>query len=130
MKKSKIKILFIILAGLIFSACQSEPAELSSSFNDTPQCVAHLQNIVEKNFNLRDIAKQDLRFDVRAESMEQETISFYIPPFQSDDLGAEESAGRILVDKVSQEMHNSTFEGVHMLPVRYDEQAQFFAQCF
>lgn len=126
MQKKALSILLPILAVSI-SACHSGQDAVASSFKDTPVCQSQLQDMVDHNFKLGDIPKQELKFVVTAKDAQAEIVQInYIEPPKNEVV----SIGRIKVDKAAQQLHNSTFDDMNLIPIKVDSAADFINQCF
>lgn len=118
--------LFILLACTI-SACSSHNEIYQSTFKHTPECQAQLIDISKGNFKLDDIAKERLSFDFQAKDNSEEIIQMNIAEKQPD---ATRSAGRIKVNKARNEIFNSTFDDMNMIPIKLGSHPSFIKDCF
>ncbi|WDZ51225.1 hypothetical protein LF296_18415 [Acinetobacter vivianii] len=118
--------LFILLACII-SACSSNNETYQSTFKHTPECQAQLIDISKGNFKLDDISKERLSFDLQATDNNEEIIQINIAEKEQNGI---RSAGRIKVNKAQNEIFNSTFDDMNMIPIKLGSYPSFITDCF
>lgn len=118
--------LFILLACII-SACSSNNETYQSTFKHTPECQAQLIDISKGNFKLDDISKERLSFDLQVTDNNEEIIQINIAEKEQNGI---RSAGRIKVNKAQNEIFNSTFDDMNMIPIKLGSHPSFITDCF